>query len=212
MISKTVHMLVLVLAGTVACSSSADDSTANATGDASPGAIPPAGTPDGSAPGGDAGAPLTGDVWVDADGKELGLARTLPDARDNAQQALIDAMGIAWRVEADRGAIGAFDSRGTFLFSNADCTGTRWVGSLGNLGLPAPGSSTEVGGYSNELFAIKVGSKTKSVSGYGSYWSAANGCLSGAQLPSTTVAYEDVDVRVVAPLRGFKAPLHVERR
>ena len=212
MISKTVHMLVLVLVGTVACSSSADDSTANATADASPGAIPPAGVADGSAPRGDAAAPLTGDVWVDADGKELGLARTLPDALDNAQQALIDAMGIAWRVAADTGTIGAFDSRGTFLFSSAACTGTRWVGSLGSLGLPAPGSSTQVDGYSNEFFAIKVGSKTKSVSGYGSYWSADNGCLSGAQLPSTTEAYEDVDVLIVAPLRGFKAPFHVERR
>lgn len=208
-----------LLVGLFACTStststatpSTADGGANEDGTTTPGASDPA-TDAGAWSETGAAAPLTGDVWVDADGKAIGIARTIPDLYGKATQALIDADGIAWLVVAESGEILPFDRRGVFFYANDDCTGARWVGNGGYyVGLPDVGVTTTLGPNYDAIFAIKPNATSKPLTDFASYDDPRYGCQSQS-FPSSPVGYADSDVLTVTAPTGFTVPFHVERR
>jgi hypothetical protein len=213
--------LLLVL---VACGSSSADPngpTGPAVGpspeNGSDAAVEPDAEPGSGDAGTDAKQALTGDVWVDAKGAVIGLMRTIPfESGGGVATVLVDAAGLSWNIDGTNGSISALDTKGTWYYEGANCTGKRWLGNgIGeSSGNARPGVTTRpnysVGGH----FVILA---PKPMAAYGqlpkmvSWDDPYRGCVAANMGASTPFGYPEADVLTPKPPEGFVAPFHVER-
>lgn len=158
-------------------------------------------------------APLTGDVWVDANGDVIGLYRVVVDDDEDAVEGLVDGNDATWRVIGNM-VIDAIDGYGVTFYESTDCTGPAYFAepnaSWGAFreGIVAAAIAPD---YSATLFVVPPGAERVEIT-FGSWVDGLYGCLNleiGIYDYAPTTFYAEADVLIVEP-PAFVPPLAIE--
>ena len=160
---------------------------------------------------------LTGDVWVDAKGRVIGLMRTIDDENGrSAVSALVDDAGLSWAIDPTQGTIAALDTKGTWYYEGANCTGKRWLanGTGDSIGNARPGVTTSpnysVGGHF-VILAPKPGAVSVQLPPMLSWDDPFRSCKGMNEAASTPFGFAEADVLTPKAPTGFVAPFRIER-